>query len=144
MATAPSRKTAPRTRFTWAEANALVPKLELLVPEIQKGYADLRAVLVDRPGELDAVTLSRLVAEDPSLRKLVDRLAGRILELEGLGVVFQGPDLGLVDFPSELDGEPVYLCWQYGEKRIEWYHGIQDGFAGRKRLPSLAPSPRYD
>jgi hypothetical protein len=43
-------------------------------------------------------------------------------------------DLGLVDFPSLLEGEEVCLCWKLGEERIAFWHGIEEGFAGRKPL----------
>jgi cellulose biosynthesis protein BcsQ len=42
---------------------------------------------------------------------------------------------GLVDFPSLVDGQPALLCWQVGEERIEYWHGPDDGFAGRRPLP---------
>ena len=50
--------------------------------------------------------------------------------------------LGLVDFPAERDGELVYLCWQFGEPEVAFWHGIDDGFAGRQPLPGTA-RPRY-
>ncbi|HET6266223.1 MAG TPA: DUF2203 family protein [Acidobacteriota bacterium] len=43
-------------------------------------------------------------------------------------------DIGLVDFPAMLDGEEILLCWKYGEKTIRYYHGLTEGFAGRKPL----------
>jgi hypothetical protein len=42
--------------------------------------------------------------------------------------------MGLVDFPAEIEGEPAYLCWQYGEKEVAFWHRIEDGFGGRKPL----------
>ena len=50
--------------------------------------------------------------------------------------------LGLIDFPAELDGEIVYLCWQFGEPEVAFWHRIEDGFAGRRPLPG-PPRPRY-
>ncbi len=56
-------------------------------------------------------------------------------ELNELGVQLKDYSLGLIDFPSLRDGEIVLLCWQLGEnERIEWWHEIQAGFAGRKPL----------
>jgi hypothetical protein len=44
-----------------------------------------------------------------------------------------------VDFPCRWQGGEIYLCWREGEKRIEHFHGVEEGFAGRKPLPkSLA------
>lgn len=43
-------------------------------------------------------------------------------------------DEGLIDFPAIIDGEEVLLCWKLGEKDIEYYHGVHEGFAGRKKI----------
>jgi hypothetical protein len=45
----------------------------------------------------------------------------------------------LVDFPSLRRGEKVYLCWKLGEERIGYWHGIEEGFAGRKPLDDAQP-----
>ncbi len=50
------------------------------------------------------------------------------------GCIVKDLDVGLVDFPSLLEGEEVYLCWKLGEERITYWHGIHEGFAGRKPL----------
>ncbi|MCI0613876.1 DUF2203 domain-containing protein [bacterium] len=39
-----------------------------------------------------------------------------------------------MDFPAIIDGESVLLCWRYGEKSIDYYHNLSDGFAGRKPI----------
>jgi hypothetical protein len=57
-----------------------------------------------------------------------------VREIEELGGVFKDLELGLVDFPTQIGGECVYLCWQYGEKAIGYWHGMDDGFTGRRPL----------
>ena len=52
-----------------------------------------------------------------------------------LGAVVKDLDRGLVDFPARRGDEDVYLCWQLGEDEIEYWHGIDEGFAGRRKLP---------
>jgi hypothetical protein len=44
-------------------------------------------------------------------------------------------DQGLVDFPHLKEGREVYLCWKHGEEDIRYWHEIDAGFAGRKRIP---------
>jgi hypothetical protein len=56
-------------------------------------------------------------------------------EIEATGGQLKGLDLGLVDFPGEIDGERVLLCWQYGEPQVAFYHAPEAGFAGRQPLP---------
>ena len=63
---------------------------------------------------------------------LVKELEGCVEELERLGVVVKDVDLGLVDFPALREGEEVLLCWHVGEERIEYWHGLEEGYAGRK------------
>jgi hypothetical protein len=65
-------------------------------------------------------------------------------KIQETGCVVKDLDTGLIDFPSLLDGQEVYLCWKVGEDRIEYWHGLHEGFAGRKPLdnhPSTGPPP---
>ena len=55
--------------------------------------------------------------------------------LQRLGVLVKDLDRGLVDFPALREGEEVLLCWQVGEDEIAHWHGVDEGFAGRKPLP---------
>lgn len=133
---------APAHRFSVAEANALIPRLQLLVPAIQARHAKLREE-VARLSPEEQETWSESAREHPTLGPLVRDLRTMLGTLEEIGVVFQGFQLGLIDFPSELDGKPILLCWQYGESEVEWYHDLEAGFQGRQRLPHRPP-PRYD
>jgi hypothetical protein len=58
-------------------------------------------------------------------------------ELEWLatrGILLRDPETGLVDFPGEVDGRRVFLCWRLGEDSIAYYHEEHVGFSGRKPL----------
>jgi hypothetical protein len=50
------------------------------------------------------------------------------------GCLVKDLDIGLLDFPTLYNGQEVYLCWRLGEKRIEYWHGIEEGFRGRKPI----------
>lgn len=132
---------APRY-FTPSEANHLLaevrPLAEALV-EHREGMrlaAERRARLTTRiagnggdldpqePGELD----EQFERESQAVAQAVDRL-------QQLGVVVKDLDRGLVDFPALRRGEEVLLCWQVGEDEIAFWHGVDEGFAGRKPLP---------
>jgi hypothetical protein len=82
-------------------------------------------------GALPPAELGELHAE---VARLAEELAAALDDLDELGILVKDLDTGLVDFPSELDGEPVLLCWRLGEDEIAWYHGHDDGFAGRRPL----------
>ena len=55
-------------------------------------------------------------------------------KLEETGVVVKDLDIGLVDFPTLYRGEEVYLCWRMDEADIDYWHGVHEGFAGRKEI----------
>jgi hypothetical protein len=67
-----------------------------------------------------------------------DEAAERLVELvnriQDMGVLVKDLDIGLVDFPSLVDDEEIYLCWKLGEDHIEFWHGVDEGFAGRKPI----------
>jgi len=69
--------------------------------------------------------------------KLAEEIDGYMGELQKLGVLFKGFDTGLVDFPSEIDGRPVLLCWQLGEEAVQYWHEESAGFIGRQPLREL-------
>ena len=54
--------------------------------------------------------------------------------VQELGCLVKDLDIGLLDFPTLYKGEEVYLCWRLGESRIEYWHGIEEGFGGRKPI----------
>lgn len=70
----------------------------------------------------------------PELETLVEIVSG----LEHQGIVVKDLDEGLIDFPSiRENGQEVYLCWKVGENDIRFWHGLEEGFAGRKRIEEL-------
>jgi hypothetical protein len=61
-------------------------------------------------------------------------LRGLLVELQSAGIVLRDLERGLVDFPALRDGREVYLCWELGEDRVEFWHELEAGFAGRQRI----------
>ena len=74
--------------------------------------------------------LRKKTAHDEAAERLVE-IVNRIQET---GVLVKDLDIGLVDFPSLLEGEEIYLCWKLGEDRIGFWHGTDEGFTNRKPL----------
>jgi hypothetical protein len=127
--------------FTPQEANAALtrvrPLVELVVERratllaAQARLAELLAKVAGNGGGLDPSAAQDLVAAVQEAERELDAV---VAELGEAGVVVRDPDSGLVDFPSVRDGEPVFLCWQLGEEDVSWWHGPDEGFAGRKPL----------
>ena len=82
-------------------------------------------------GDFDPQEPSEL---DEQLQREAEAVAGAVEELQALGVLVKDLDRGLVDFPALRDGEEVLLCWQVGEGEVAYWHGLEEGFAGRKPL----------
>lgn len=133
----------PPKLFTVAEANAHVPRLQLLVERLQRGAMRLederRALARERGVAPAAVGTAELLRERAAARLLVEELDALVQEIEETGAQLKDVRLGLVDFPGEVRGEPVCLCWQFGEPEVAFWHREADGFAGRQPLPGAAP-----
>src|SRR5262245_2816776 len=83
-------------------------------------------------GGIDAET-PRLI--DAEIEEAGAELARCVEAIQELGAIVKDLDSGLVDFPARRQGEDVLLCWRVGEDEIRYWHGLDDGFAGRKELP---------
>lgn len=118
-------------RFTLAEAQATLREIRPLLAEIIQLRADAAEIAAavspgGGPSPLGGV---------PELKAAQARLDELITQLQRTGVQLKGVAPLLLDFPSELDGVPVLLCWLEGDRALEWYHRSDLGFAGRRRLP---------
>lgn len=122
--------------FTLAQAEALIPELETLFKRaaLLRDQAEKRADSI-RALEDAGADPAKTALERGQLQYLVNRVNECLAEVSSLGAVPKGLEPALVDFPHRLGGEEVYLCWRAGEKRITHYHGVEEGFAGRRALP---------
>jgi hypothetical protein len=127
--------------FTPAEANDALsqvrPAAERLVAlrarmhELERTQAALVTSIGGNGGGYAVNDLNEARSE---LVTLADAVVACVERLEELGVVLKDLDLGLLDFPALRDGEEVLLCWRAGEPSVEYWHGLDEGFAGRKPI----------
>jgi len=135
--------------FSLEEANELLPRLnaaferlERLRNEISIAYRALREAGVSIEDEdaieaLDPSSLDASLRSDAARLKQMVREVGRTLTaLHEEGCIIKDLRLGLVDFYSLIDGMPVFLCWQFGEQAIAFYHPVDQGFSSRIALPN--------
>ena len=128
--------------FTVEEANELLAEVRPLAEEMVRRRRALAAAW-QRRGELAAaiegngggVRPQELAELEASIGTESEELARCLDAIHELGAVVKDIDRGLVDFPALRDGEDVLLCWQLGENEIRYWHGTEEGFAGRKELP---------
>jgi hypothetical protein len=131
-----------RRYFTTSEANELLAEVRPLAEALVQHHprmrlaAERRARLTTRiagnGGDLDPQEPGELEEQFERESQAVARAAD---SLQRLGVQVKDLDRGLVDFPALHHGEEVLLCWQVGEPEIAHWHGVDEGFAGRKPLP---------
>ena len=123
--------------FTVDEANRTLPLVRRVVRDIVDEYARWKK-LVREYEVLAASEESEESAEQVGMRddiqKLAERIDGYIAELASIGCLFKGFEEGLVDFYTKMNGHDALLCWRLGEPAVEYWHEIEAGFGGRKRL----------
>lgn len=128
--------------FTLEEANNLLPLIEQEVTYLQnvklkfdQKYGQLQRL---KKGTSEPITKEN--GEDPyfvleaELDFIQIEAQNHISNIHDKGALLKDIDLGLIDFPAMKDGEEVELCWQLGEKSITYYHGITEGYMGRKPI----------
>jgi hypothetical protein len=138
-----------RRVFTVGEANALLPHMR----EVLSRILELRELVGERTDQLkilDVIWGRKVAKEDnpdhETFKTHRKAIGGAVEEIErliredvlALGVRFPpgGLEHGLLDFPTNLDGRPIYLCWRVSEPEIVAWHEVDGGFDGRKPLTS--------
>jgi hypothetical protein len=131
--------------FTLEAVNALVPRLRVLMgaqmsrrSEIERRLKQLSELLGKTPEtiEMDERDPTEVRDVKRDLLQRVEAYQRAWGEIEDMGAVLKDPHAGLVDFYGHVDGRAVWLCWRYGEDAVTHYHGLEEGFAGRKPIES--------
>jgi len=128
--------------FTLDEAQSLLPVLESLLrsaiagkkvmEEFEAEMQELsHRIFLNGGTFLDVVPLARRKAERV---KAEQRAKDALAEIDSIGVQVKDLEIGLLDFPCEVGGKIILLCWKLGEKSITHWHGTDEGFAGRKPI----------
>lgn len=134
---------APRY-FTLEEANAALDELRPVAEQMvakrrelvdaQGRRAALGAQVVTNGGDL---TPSDFADADDELESAASDLARCVERIQAAGVLVKDLDQGLLDFPALRGDEEILLCWHVGEDAIEYWHGLEEGFAGRKPIEDV-------
>lgn len=127
--------------FSLEEANAAVEELRPVVArmvehgralaEAQREQRQLVSRIAGNGGDMQPSDLRELAE---TIQREADAVGACAEEINAAGAQIKSLEEGLLDFPSRRDGELVLLCWKLGEGDIEYWHGLEEGFAGRKPL----------
>ena len=120
--------------FTVEQANAalmiirpVMDEIQAIREEILRTQPDVWPVVQKAAGNGGSRAASLMAQSFDRLDKLVHQILD-------MGAILKDINTGLLDFPSIREDHEVYLCWRYGEQRIEFWHEIDAGFAGREPL----------
>lgn len=117
--------------FTLAEARGLLPEVRRRADEaisVRADLVELQAALEQGESRPRLGGLAEAKGFQAQLSELLGWFPAQGIELKSIAPL-------LIDFPAEMDGEPVLLCWLEGEDRLAWYHKPEHGFAGRRLIP---------
>jgi hypothetical protein len=128
--------------FTVDHANRTLPLVRRIVEDVvrehrrwQEAIVELDLLVSGARTDLPDPRAAALEKEIQSIAREIDGFQG---ELETLGIQLKDRRIGLIDFPSELDGRRVLLCWRLGESSVQFWHDESSGYAGRQPLsPTL-------
>jgi len=128
--------------FTLDEAQALLPLLETLLKRAMDGKKAAESI-EGRLQELSRkiflsgglfVDVASVRRQRSALESHVQAAKDSVAEIDAIGVQVKDLDTGLLDFPCQLDGNIVLLCWRLGEGSIDFWHTVEDGFRGRQPI----------
>jgi hypothetical protein len=126
--------------FTREEAESLLPSIIPVLEQIRDQRRELAQAESER-GEQQLQSKSnghhlneRVFGTQATIEQLIENLQELAHQLETFGCVLKDPDMGLIDFLNLRNGQVVYLCWRLGEQRIQYWHTLDSGFAGRQPL----------
>jgi len=128
--------------FSLSEAERLRAKIEPILieaMEARRNMAELDQQLgalaerISRSGGMQ-VSYEKTAKVRLERNRLEGSIQGALESIHSTGCIVKDLNAGLLDFPSHLNNEEVYLCWRLGEDRIRFYHRQDEGFAGRKPI----------
>jgi hypothetical protein len=117
--------------FTVEEANAMLAGLRPTLEAMQRARKVVLASAERVRGSVAGNGGGEPAGEYSAALELLGRETER---LSAQGILLRDIDAGLVDFPGERDGQPVFLCWKLGEDEVGYWHPLDTGFSGRRPL----------
>jgi len=128
--------------FTLEEAQALVPILESLLKRCVHAKQAAEAINEDLQRLSQRIFMSggmhidiaKVGRQRTELGAHIERAKDAVEEIDAIGVQVKDLDIGLLDFPCQIEGEVVLLCWKMGESKITHWHTVESGFSGRQPL----------
>ena len=128
--------------FTLQQAEQLLPEVESAIRDAISLKSEYQQAEEEWHSFSHRITmLGGMLVDHSQVREQKNRrealahgLQAALEKIHEYGCVVKDLDIGLIDFPTQLHGEEVYLCWKLGESGIQFWHGVHEGFRGRKPI----------
>lgn len=130
-----------RKRFTITEANKAIPRIAELIEDLRSRLGWLNSNRQPVPYLVEQYRIVNESPVAPDYFKALLRVRRDLREIQESGAQVKDIQSGLVDFPAQLFGKDVLLCWRLGEAEVRFYHDLESGFAGRRPLPDPEGGP---
>lgn len=128
---------SPEARtYTIEEANDLIPQVRAVLLQLAVQQRRLDASHAEMHRQLDAngdpASAAAAVRQEAEVSEIREGMRTLMLHLGEMGIEMRDLEMGLVDFPGERDGRPVWLCWRLADPRVAFWHGTDEGYASRQ------------
>jgi len=128
--------------FTIQQAQGLLPGVEAAIRDATFLKSELDAAEIELRSTFERITMmggahidrDHLAGQKKRREQSATQLKEAIEKIQSYGCQVKDLDIGLIDFPSLYHGQEVCLCWKIGEAAIEYWHGVTEGFRGRKKI----------
>jgi hypothetical protein len=125
-----------RRSYSIEEANSLIPQVRAVLLQLAVEQRRLDASHAEMHRQLDnngdPESASAAVRKEAEVAEIREGMRTLLVHLGGMGVELRDVEMGLVDFPGERAGAPVWLCWRLADPSVAFWHGTDEGYASRK------------
>ena len=125
-----------RRNYTIDEANALIPQVRAVLLQLAVEQRRLDASHAEMHRQLDTngdpASASAAVRQEVEVGEIREGMRTLLVHLGEMGIELRDVEMGLVDFPGQRDGAPIWLCWRLADPRVAFWHGTDEGYASRK------------
>lgn len=128
--------------FRLEQAESLLPQVEALLRQAIDLHTDYQQAEAEMAEFQHRINMAggTMVHRDAVVNTAARRSASATIlkqtleQIQALGVQIKDLEIGLIDFPTLYHGREVLICWKLGESSIGFWHGLEDGFAGRREI----------
>jgi hypothetical protein len=125
-----------RRTYTIEEANALIPQVRAVLLQLAVEQRRLDASHAEMHRQLDSngdpASAAAAVRQEAEVAEIREGMRTLLVHLADMGIELRDVEMGLLDFPGERDGAPVWLCWRLADPRVAFWHGTDEGYASRQ------------